>query len=184
MGATRESCCACVKGEAEPEESRLHRDEATADDFANFWAAERDRLYRALALTLGDPSLASEAADEAMTRALERWSKVRRFDRPAAWVYRVGLNWATSRRRKLSLRPTRAAQELDRPHRDAVPDVDLARDLAALRPVQRTTVVMRFYLQFTPTEIADVLDLPVGTVKSHIHRGIERLRVATKEVPS
>lgn len=119
-----------------------------------------------------------------MTRALERWSKVRSFERPTAWVYRVGLNWATSRRRKLSRRPTRPAEELDQPHRDALPDVDLFRDLAELRPVQRTAVVMRFYLEFTPTEIAEVLGIPVGTAKSHIHRGLERLRVTAEEASS
>ena len=53
------------------------------EDFVRFWAQERDRVYRSVALALGDPSLASEAVDEAMTRALERWSKVGRYDRPA-----------------------------------------------------------------------------------------------------
>lgn len=162
----------------------LDADEGINDEFGRFWASERDRLYQALTFTLGDAALAGEAVDEAMTRALERWSKIRSYDRPAAWVYRVGLNWATSWRRKLSRRPTRSIEELDQPHRDLLPDVDLFRDLAGLRPVQRTAVVMRFYLEFTPTEIADVLGLPVGTVKSHIHRGLERLRVAAEETSS
>lgn len=119
-----------------------------------------------------------------MTRALERWQDLARYESPSAWVYRVGLNWATSRRRKLSLRPTRSRESLDGPHTDRVPDVDLARQLASLRPVRRTAIVLRFYLQFTPTEIAEVLGLPVGTVKSHIHRGLEQLRGAAKEASS
>jgi RNA polymerase sigma factor (sigma-70 family) len=152
--------------------------------FERFWARERDRVYRALALSLGDASLASEAVDEAMTRALERWSSIGAYDEPAAWVYRVALNWATSRRRKLLRRPTRRDVELDRPTDDRLPDLDLAQQLASLRDVQRNVLVLRFYLQFTPTEIAGVLDLPVGTVKSHLHRGLEQLRVAAEEASS
>jgi RNA polymerase sigma factor (sigma-70 family) len=152
--------------------------------FERFWGRERDRVYRALALSLGDASLASEAVDEAMTRALERWSRVGDYEQPAAWVYRVALNWATSRRRKLLRRPTRRDAELDRPTDDQLPDLDLLQQLASLRDVQRNVLVLRFYLQFTPTEIAGVLDLPVGTVKSHLHRGLGQLRVAAEEASS
>lgn len=148
--------------------------------FERFWAQERDRIYRALALTLGDAALASEAVDEGMTRALERWDELASYESPGGWVYRVGLNWATSRRRKLARRPTRPREALDRPYTDDLPDVDLAHQLADLKDAQRTAVVLRFYLQFTPTEIAGVLDLPVGTVKSHIHRGLAQLRIATE----
>lgn len=146
--------------------------------FEAFWSTHRDRLYRALALTLGDAGLASEAVDEAMARALERWAKVGRYDQPAGWVYRVAWNWATSRRRKLARRPVLPIEALDRPVEDALPDVDLARQLAALRPAYRTVLVLRCYLQLTPTEIAEALQLPVGTVKSHLHRGLEQLRLA------
>lgn len=114
------------------------------EDFAWFWAQERDHVYRSVAFAVGDPSLASEAIDEAMTRALERWSKVGRYDRPAGWVYRVAVNWATSRRRRLALRPTRSREVLDRPITDELPDVDLARQLALLKPVQRSVVLLRF----------------------------------------
>lgn len=57
-------------------------------------------------LAVGDTALASEAVDEAMPLAPERWSKVGHYDRPAGWVFRVAINWATSRHRKLALRPT------------------------------------------------------------------------------
>lgn len=154
------------------------------ESFARFWAQERDRVYRSVALAVGDPSLASEAVDEAMTRALKRWPKVRRYERPGGWVYRVAINWATSRRRKLALCSTRTREALDRPITDDLPDVDLARQLASLKPVQRSVVLLRFYLQMTPTEIAEVLELPVGTVKSHLHRGLAQLRVAAQEASS
>lgn len=145
-------------------------------DFEVFWSRERDRLYRALALTLGDPGLAAEAVDEAMVRALERWKQVGTYDQPAGWTYRVALNWATSRRRKLARRPIRPSEDLDRPVMDALPDIDLAAQLGRLSRRHRTVVVLRFYLQFTPAEIADLLNLPSGTVRSRLHRALDTLR--------
>lgn len=151
-------------------------------DFDAFWHRERDRLHRALSLSIGDPALAAEAVDEAMVRALERWRTVGRYDHPAAWVYRVALNWATSWRRKWGRRPTLPIEQLERSTDDVVPDPDLHGLLAGLRPEQRHAVVLRFYLQYTPTEIADLLGIPVGTAKSHVHRGLKQLR-ATMEAP-
>ncbi|MER7007290.1 hypothetical protein ABT297_30205 [Dactylosporangium sp. NPDC000555] len=49
-------------------------------DFETFYRSEADRLYRALAVALGNPQLAREAADEAMARAYARWSQVRDHD--------------------------------------------------------------------------------------------------------
>jgi len=69
--------------------------------FETFYRAQADRVYRSLAVALADPQLAREAADEAMTRAYARWHRVRGLDNPDGWVFRVGLNWATSRWRKL-----------------------------------------------------------------------------------
>lgn len=152
-----------------------------ADGFEAFWSRERDRIYRALALSLMDHQLASEAVDEAMTRALERWSKVGSYERPAAWVYRVGFNWATSRRRYLAIRPLRRNHEIDQPVRDQVPDVDLAARLAQLRRDHRAAVVLRHLLQFTPAEISTILEVPVGTAKSYIHRGLAELRDLEQE---
>ncbi len=152
-----------------------------ADGFEAFWSRERDRIYRALALSLTDHQLAAEAVDEAMTRALERWSKIGTYQNPAAWVYRVGFNWATSRRRYLAIRPLRRDHEIDRPECDPLPDVDLAAQLAQLRRDHRAAVVLRHFLQFSPTEIGAILEVPVGTAKSYIHRGLAELRELEQE---
>jgi DNA-directed RNA polymerase specialized sigma24 family protein len=75
--------------------------------FESFYRAEVDRVYRALAVTLGDAHLAREAADEAMARAYMHWHRVAACDSPGGWVFRVGLNWATSWWRKFGReRPT------------------------------------------------------------------------------
>ena len=66
-----------------------------------FYVMAAEGVYRALAVALGDPHLAREATDEGMARAFAHWSTVARHENPGGWVFRVGLNWATSLRRKL-----------------------------------------------------------------------------------
>jgi RNA polymerase sigma-70 factor (ECF subfamily) len=144
--------------------------------FAEFYRACRLRVYPALVATLGEPRLAEESIDEALTRAAERWSQVRTLDRPAGWVYRVGVNWATSWRRKLSLRPTRRSEDLDRAHLDVLPDFDLVRLLSDLPLRQRQMLILRFGLGYSVEETAALLGVAAGTVKSGVHRARQQLR--------
>ena len=69
-------------------------------DFGVFYAESWDRVYRPLAVTLGDHELAREAVDEAMVRAFQHWSKVATYENPVGWVYRVALNYARNRLRR------------------------------------------------------------------------------------
>lgn len=150
--------------------------------FSEFWRVERPTLYRALALALGDHRLAAEAVDEAMARAWDRWSQVGRYEKPAAWVYRVALNWAHSWRRKFGRVVVAEPASFDGAALDAVPDLDVSRMLSGLGQRDRELVVLRYYLQFTPTEIANVRNTPVGTVKSRLHRALAQLRSQTQEL--
>src|SRR5690606_31444521 len=68
---------------------------ALAQTFESFYEAERGRIVRAVALSLGDADLAAEATDEAFTRAYERWTTIAAGN-PGGWVYRVAMNWALS----------------------------------------------------------------------------------------
>lgn len=151
-------------------------DDATGPEFERFYRERRDRLARALAMTLGgDAHLGAEAADEAMARAYQRWERVARFDDPGAWVYRVGLNWATSvlRRRLRPLRPqiVRDVTDVEPP---AEPDVLVA--LAELDVKQRAVVVCRYYLGLSEAETASALHIRPGTVKSRLHRALKTLQ--------
>lgn len=151
-------------------------DAADADAFATFYTRVQPDVHRAVQVTLGDPQLANDAVDEAFTRAAERWSEVRDLRNPAGWAYRVAVNWATSWRRKLALRPTRSAEQLDRAHLDLVPDLDLAAALAVLPLAQRQMLVLRHAFGCSVAEVADTLGVAEGTVKSGVHRARQRLR--------
>lgn len=143
-------------------------------EFATFYRQSHPTIARALAYTVGDTALGIEAADEAMARAYARWSVIGRYDNPAAWVHRVGLNWARSvlRRttRRLPLRPRVDAVE------PPVADPAVADALAQLEVRLRAVVVCRLLLDWSIDDTADALGIKPGTVKSRYHRALRILQ--------
>lgn len=144
--------------------------------FDDFYRGERDRLYRAIALTLGDTDLAAEAIDEAMVRAYQRWRRLSGYDNPAGWVYRVALNWAISwtRRRRRAVLVAAVPDQAEPTHGPA--DAGLAAAIEALGAQHRAVIVLRFQLDWSVEQIAAALGVPEGTVKSRLHRGLVALR--------
>jgi RNA polymerase sigma-70 factor (ECF subfamily) len=151
--------------------------------FETFYRAESDRVYRALAVTLGDPHLAREAADEAMVRAYAHWGRVGHHENPGGWAYRVGLNWATSFWRKVRRERPLSDVTPDHPGADP-PEASGVRALTALRKLplaQRTVVVCRVLLDMSTVETAEILGVAEGTVRSRLSRALADLRVALGE---
>jgi DNA-directed RNA polymerase specialized sigma24 family protein len=144
--------------------------------FEEFYSEQRSAIGRALALTLRDTQLASEAVDEAMARAYQRWNRVQALDNPGGWVYRVGLNWSRSILRR-ALRPapvwvTGAGTFIDGGGLD--PTIDRA--LAQLSIEQRAVVVCRLLIGYSEAQTAAALGLRPGTVKSRLARATARLQ--------
>ncbi|MEM7142274.1 MAG: sigma factor-like helix-turn-helix DNA-binding protein [Actinomycetota bacterium] len=147
--------------------------------FEDFYAASYARIAAGVAATVGDADLAADATDEAMTRAYPRWERIGGYDNPAGWVYRVAVNWATSRRARLRRRlPWREPTTVELgPLAD--PELD-----AAIRslPIEfRSVVVCRFLLDWSVDQTADALDVSPGTVKSRLSRALDRLRAEVQD---
>jgi RNA polymerase sigma-70 factor (ECF subfamily) len=141
--------------------------------FDAFYRRHADPVRRALCLALADIDLGTEAADEAMTRVFERWADVASYANQAGWAYRVGLNWARGRQRRLRWRDGRPVPDRSVP---LVPgDVELARALDNLSTEHRSVVVCRYYLDWSIDDTATALDIPAGTVKSRLSRAIDIL---------
>src|SRR6185312_12060614 len=70
-----------------------------------------------------------------------------------------------------------AADDDEGPAGNAAPYSREVREaLLALTPEHRAVIVLRYLLEYTPGEIADLLDLPRGTVNSRLRRGLDRMR--------
>lgn len=146
-----------------------------ARQFEEFYRTSYQRVARALVITLRDPDLAAEATDEAMVRAYLRWDKLRSYDSPEGWAYRVGLNWANSLRRKLSRRlPFRV---LDGRATEVTIEPALEEALRELSLDMRSVIVCRYLLDWSIESTATALQIRQGTVKSRTSRALDILAV-------
>ena len=156
--------------------------EALEELFRRHWR----RAHRAAFLVIGDPAAAEDIAQEsflAAIRALDRFDRRRPF---GPWLHRITVNRAIDFSRARSLRAESvlsAAAEGVAPERDAISD-ELLAALASLRSELRSVVVLRYVLEYTPGEIAEILGLSRGTVNSRLRRGLDRLRPAVEDAGS
>lgn len=179
----RVPCVATVTYESDPTgEIDLALDGAFVArlDFDGFYREHHGPVARALGLTLGDWMFGAEAADEGMARCFAHWSTVSEYDNPAGWVYRVGLNWAVSLRRKLARRlPYSPPDLVEQP---PVADPAIARALDELDVRLRAVVVCRFLLDWSTAATADALGIRPGTVKSRTHRALAQLETRLRHL--
>lgn len=146
--------------------------------FDEFYSRHYDDIARALAITLGDRQLGTEAADEAMTRAYARWKVVGAYANPTGWIYKVGLNWARSWHRTVARRASilKRYAPTDATVLPPTADLDLQNSLAGLDEKYRSVVVCRYLLDWDTQTTAEALSLREGTVKSRLSKGLELLR--------
>jgi RNA polymerase sigma-70 factor (ECF subfamily) len=134
------------------------------------------RAYRAARLVTGDDAAAEDIAQEAFlaaVRNLDHFDRRRPF---GPWLHRIVVNraidWTRARRLR---REVELGEYLPAPPEPDVNGDGLAR-IGELGPEQRAVVVLRYVLEYTPGEIAEILDLPRGTVNSRLRRGLDRLK--------
>ncbi len=138
------------------------------------------RAFRLSYRLLGDRAAAEDAAAEAMARAFADWKRVSELPYRDGWVLRVTSNIALDqiRKRKLPVFAPAAASE-DEDTRAL--RVALWAALRALPRRQREIVVLRYIAGLTENEVAQLLGLSLGTVKTHVTRGRAALRRAIKD---
>ncbi len=129
-----------------------------------------------------------DAEDVTQTVFLKTFLKLRTYDpryKFFSWVYRMTVNESLNalKRRKqtvslddeLDIRAPGAAP-------DRAPEVEdrIGKALMSLKPDDRAVVVLKHFVSFSYQEIADVLEIPVRTVKSRLYTARERLSVALR----
>lgn len=149
-------------------------------DVDEFCRRAHPRLVRTLAAATGDVSLADEITQEALARAWERWDRVSLLDQPEAWCYRVAMNLARSQfRRRAAARRAHDRMPAASTAVDgaASTDDELMTALRRLPELQRSVLALRFLADLSVESTADVLRMPIGTVKSTTSRALAELRL-------
>jgi RNA polymerase sigma-70 factor (ECF subfamily) len=151
-------------------------------DFDDLYAAYFQPLTVQLYAYFGDRHEAQDVVQEAFCRALARWKEISRYDDPVAWVRRVAWNLATSRWRRLRTAARYAHLQREEYALEPSPDrVALAAALATLPTQQRRAVICHYIADMPIAEIAEQEGVPIGTVKSWLHRG--RIALAAQLYP-
>lgn len=143
---------------------------------------------RALLRRMGaEPATADDVAQDAFITAFERIGEFRGDGAFPAWVRRIAAR-LYARRARRRMEAELGAEALDGAagpgEGDAAVRLDLDAALAGLSPVERMCVSMCYGAGLTHAEMAEALGAPVGTVKSHVKRGLEKLRRRMGVAPS
>jgi RNA polymerase sigma-70 factor (ECF subfamily) len=143
------------------------------EDFESFYEAAFGRVAGQLFVVTGDVQDAEDVTQEAFARASVRWSRLRTYDLPEAWVRRVALRLATdrfrqARRRLLALRRLEVEPRVPAVSVEALA---LAEELQALPLSWRKAIVLHYLVGMPVQEAARTLGVPAGTVKTWLARG-------------
>lgn len=132
----------------------------------------------------GNPADAEDAAQDTFIAVMRRASSYRGTARFSTWLYRVAVNACNDIARRRARRPRADEADVDALADLAAPDdplaarelsLELGAALAQLDPVTRDAIVLHDVQGLPYADVGARLDLPVGTVKSRIHRGHARL---------
>ena len=160
---------------------------AQAGDTMSFETLVRrhiDRLYGAARLMLRDVDLAEDAVQHALVRAWRDLPSLRDPERFGPWLQKLLVRacYDEARRRRRWLGEVKVLQPVtDRVEgeADALSERDeIGRALQSLTPEHRAILVLHFYLELTPAEIAERLNVPAGTARSRLHYALGALRAA------
>lgn len=173
-------------------------DSALAGDtgaFGQLVERYQDRLYNALVRFLGS---AEDARDVTQDTFLQALTKLRTFRRESAfytWLYRIGFNLAMSRRRRekpcvsidrltreAGAEPSDNGAPPDRGLLDAERATKVQLALGRLAEEQRQVVVLREIENCSYETMAEILDVPIGTVRSRLFRARLQLKEYLEEV--
>lgn len=145
----------------------------------------KDRLYTVAVQLLGDSGEAEDVTQEAFLKAYEKLSEFRGEAQFSTWIYRICYNLCLNRlTRKRTDREEAVYPETLPDGKEQFLDwllvkeqQDLVRRAVAQLAMEFREVILLYYTgQFSYEEIARLLELPVGTVRSRLHRGREQLK--------
>ncbi|MDI6845954.1 MAG: RNA polymerase sigma factor [Candidatus Saccharicenans sp.] len=153
--------------------------------FARLMTIYKDRIVNFLYQATGDYQLAVDLAQETFLRVYFKAKKYRPIAPVSAWIYSIAANLARTEKKKLSRQQTISLEEIVNDYSSGSYSVDHAdpglmrnvrQALKRLHPRYRIPLILKDVEGFSQEEIAEVLKLPLGTVKARISRGREYIR--------
>lgn len=167
--------------------------EGDNDAFATFYDATSRTVFGIVLRVLRDRAQAEEVAQEVF---LEAWKMAKRYDArqgtPAAWINTIAHRRAIDRVRSVERSVQRDQRHAEGELQTTAPDVSdlvVARDegdrvrkaMAELPEAQRVALALAYFEGRTQREVAEMLDVPLGTVKTRMRDAMKKLRIHLDE---
>jgi|SRR5690625_817619 len=153
--------------------------------FLSLLDRDQDKLYRMIFAYVQNESDAVEVYQQVVTRAFEGITQLREPLYFSTWLMRIAINqsitYVNIRDRERPVSPE-TLHLIKADYRPIEKQLDLWQALQSLPNHYKTALLLRFYNDYTVPQIAKVIELPVGTVKTHIRRGLKMLRQQMKGV--
>jgi RNA polymerase sigma factor (sigma-70 family) len=156
----------------------VNADRLELADFADFYEASKDAIYRSVVLATRQPDRAEDAVSDAFAKAYQNWPQLREHPSPMAWVVRTALNSFRSSWRIWSREVSEAPDvvAIAPPARSL--DPDLAKAIWHLPRRQRQVIALRVLADLDTNHTAAALGIAPKTVTVHLHRALAALRSA------
>ena len=150
-------------------------------DFGELVRQHQSMVYSLAWRFLRDRGLAEEVAQEVFLSLHRNLRSIESPAHAASWLRKVTAQRAIDEGRKRMRRPAVALELVaeptaGEPKRDPMLQETLRRLVASLPEGPRMAMVLRYQEDMDPSEIAETLDMPLGTVKSHLQRSLALLR--------
>src|SRR5262249_14647970 len=159
-----------------------------AEEFGRLRAALRPKLHRYSARMVGSVIEAEDVVQEALTKAVEAFSRTAAIENPEAWLFRIAHNAALDFLRQRKRREALGSDEDSAMIADPVDELYQRQAAAAslhtfmrLPAAQRSSVILMDVLGYSLEEIGSITGTSIPAVKAALHRGRKRLRVAARE---
>jgi len=179
------------------DESRLIEDAIVGDTaaFGELVRRYQDRLYTAVVHIVGCRSEAEDVVQDAFVQAYVKLSTFKQNSKFYTWLYRIAFNVSISRRRRRKVEisveegrdatgdePVDSGSSPIAPLEEAERREQLQEAMLRLTEEHRAIIVLRHMEEFSYEEIAQVLDISVGTVRSRLHRARASLLEHLREI--
>lgn len=132
-------------------------------------------------LTRGNHALADDLAQETFLEAHRKIAQFQGHGSFTGWLYAIAWSRFLMETRKRKLEPLDEMDERVAPECDPGLKLDLEKAMAMLRPPERSALTLCFALGMPHEEAAEVMKVPLGTLKSHVARGREKLKTLLKD---
>ena len=154
---------------------------AAGRDFGDLVQTHQSMVFSLAYHFLHDRESAEEVAQEVFLSLHRNLDRIQSAEHAGFWLKKVTVQRSIDEARRRKRRPQVALELVAEPRVNASPEDPLLSDvlrrlIASLPESPRAVMVLRYQEDLDPAEIADILEMPLGTVKSHLQRSLSLLR--------